>query len=249
MASPFAIYFYGVYEPGLDWLQGSSVISWTTQFSLPHLLEANKSNVIVVFETSGIILFFVGILGFALGAFQIYRGKLLENNLAITGVYRNIRHPQYLALIIASIGLLFVWPRFLVLFGTGTVIFIYLILVKTEKKICLAKFPDYADYMNTTGRFLPKGWVLLLSLTISGTAARFAGWITIYAAAMTIASFAAHGLRTYAIPNLYTDETENAVYLSTVTIRDEDLAKVAKITLNAPQAQPVRDAIAGGQYC
>ena len=110
MASPFAIYFYGVYEPGLDWLQGSSVISWTTQFSLPHLLEANKSNVIVVFETSGIILFFVGILGFALGAFQIYRGKLLENNLAITGVYRNIRHPQYLALIIASIGMLFVWP-------------------------------------------------------------------------------------------------------------------------------------------
>ena len=36
-------------------------------------------------------------------------------------------------------------------------IFICLILVKTEKKICLAKFPDYADYMNTTGRFLPNG--------------------------------------------------------------------------------------------
>jgi hypothetical protein len=26
------------------------------------------------------------------------------------------------------------------------------------------------------------------------------------------------------------------------------LVKVAKIALNAPQAQPVRDAIAGGQY-
>ena len=70
----------------------------------------------------------------------------------------------------------------------------------------------------------------------------------IYAAAMTIASFAAHRPRMDAIPNPYTDETENAVYLSTVTIRDEDLVKVAKIALNAPQAQPVRDAIAGGQY-
>ena len=70
----------------------------------------------------------------------------------------------------------------------------------------------------------------------------------IYSAAMTIASFAAHGLRTDTFANLYTDETEDAVYLSSVTIRDEDLVKVAKIALNAPQAQPVRDAIAGGQY-
>ena len=65
---------------------------------------------------------------------------------------------------------------------------------------------------------------------------------------MTIASFAAQGLRTDEIANLYTDETENAAYLSSVAIRDEDLAKVAKIYLKAPQAQPVRDAIAGGQY-
>ena len=73
MASPFAIYFYGVYGPGLDWLQGSSVTSWTIQFFLPHLVEASKSTVIAVFETSGMILFFAGILGFAVGAFQIYR--------------------------------------------------------------------------------------------------------------------------------------------------------------------------------
>ena len=97
--------------------------------------------------------------------------------------------------------------------------------------------------------FLRKGRVPSLSLTISGTAARFGIWIAIYAAAMTIATLAAHGLRTYAIANLYTYGTENGVYLSTVTMRDEDLAKVAKIALNAPQAQPVRDAIAGGQYC
>ncbi|MBT7224561.1 MAG: hypothetical protein HN863_17175 [Marinovum sp.] len=90
--------------------------------------------------------------------------------------------------------------------------------------------------------------MLSLSLTISGTAGRFAGWNTVYSAAMTIASFAAHGLRTDEIANLYTDETENAAYLSSVTIRDEDLVKVAKIALNALQAQPVRDAIAGGQY-
>lgn len=77
MASPFSIYFYGVYGPGLDWLEESSLTSWTTRFFFPHLLEANKPSVIVVFETSGMILFYTGSLGFALGAFQIYRENLL----------------------------------------------------------------------------------------------------------------------------------------------------------------------------
>ena len=112
MASPFSIYLYGVYGPGLDWLEESSLTSWTTRFFFPHLLEANKPSVIVVFETSGMILFYTGSLGFALGAFQIYREKLLENKRNITIVYRNIRHPLYRALIISSKGLLFVWPRF-----------------------------------------------------------------------------------------------------------------------------------------
>ena len=108
MASPFSIYFYGVYGPGLDWLEESSLTSWTTRFFFPQLLESNKPSVIVVFETSGMILFYTGSLGFALGAFQIYREKLIENNHYITIFYLNICHPLYRALIIASKGLLFV---------------------------------------------------------------------------------------------------------------------------------------------
>ena len=43
--------------------------TWTIQFFLPNLLEASKSNVIEVLETSDMNLIFAGILGFALGAF------------------------------------------------------------------------------------------------------------------------------------------------------------------------------------
>ena len=92
---------------------------------------------------------------------------------------------------------------------------------------------------------LPKGWVLLLSLNTSATLARFGVCVAIYAAAMTIATFAAQGLRIYAITNHNTYEAENAVYLSTVTIREKYLTKVEKIALNAPQAQPVHDALRG----
>ena len=80
VASPFSIYFYGVYGPGLDWLEESSLTSWTTRFFFPQLLESNKPSVIVVFETSGMILFYTGSLGFALGAFQIYRENCLKIN-------------------------------------------------------------------------------------------------------------------------------------------------------------------------
>ena len=80
MASPFSIYFYGVYGPGLDWLEESSLTSWTTRFFFPQLLESNKPSMIVVFETSGMILFDTGSLGFALGAFQIYRENCLKIN-------------------------------------------------------------------------------------------------------------------------------------------------------------------------
>ena len=245
MVSPFAIYFHGVLGLDLDWIQGSSVSTWTIQFFRPNLLETSKSNVIEVLETSDIILIFAGILDFALGAFEIYQGRLRKNEAPIQDNYRNIRHPQYLAPIIASIGMLFVWPQFLGLFETRKVIFVYIILVKTKEKICLAKLLDYADYVKITCMVLPKGWVPLLSLNTSGTPARFGVCVAIYAAAMTIATFAAQGLRTYAITNHKTYEAENAVYLSTVTIRDEYLTKVEKIALNAPQAQPVRDALRG----
>ncbi|MGY8790449.1 MAG: hypothetical protein ACKVKR_09265, partial [Pseudomonadales bacterium] len=82
--------------------------TWTIQFFRPNLLETSKSNVIEVLETSDIILIFAGILGFALGAFEIYQGRLRKNQAPIQDNYRNIRHPQYLASIIASIGMLFV---------------------------------------------------------------------------------------------------------------------------------------------
>ena len=43
MASPFAAYFYGVYGPGLDWLEGSETTSWLIRFFMPHLVEETTS--------------------------------------------------------------------------------------------------------------------------------------------------------------------------------------------------------------
>ena len=73
MVSPFAIYFHGVLGLDLDWIQGSSVSTWTIQFFRPNLLETSKSNVIEVLETSDIILIFAGILGLRLARLKFIR--------------------------------------------------------------------------------------------------------------------------------------------------------------------------------
>lgn len=247
MASPFAAYFYTVYGPGLDWLQGSQVTNWTIQFFLPHLVEASKSSFVGMFEIVGLVMFLGGLLAFAAGVVQIYRAKLLKQDAVVKGLYRYIRHPQYLALIIASIGMLFVWPRFLVLFGTISVIFIYIALAKAEEGICKAKYPGYDDYMKQTGMFLPKGWIPSLPFTLSSKPARFAGWIVTFVATLLLATLAAQMLRTYAIASFYALETENAVYLSTVEISDADLARIAEIASASAEAQPARDSIAAGE--
>lgn len=249
MASPFAAYFYTVYGPGLDFLQDYKITNWTIQFFLPHLVEASKSNIIGLFEITGIMLFFGGILAFAIGVGQIYSAKLRRKDAVVQGLYRHIRHPQYLALIIASVGMLFVWPRFLVLFCTVTVIFVYIALAKTEEVICARKYPGYADYMKNTGMLLPKGWVPNLPVTPSTTkVTRVLRWGLAFVATLVVFTTAALGLRSYAISNFYTLEADNQVYLSTVTLSDADMAKVSQIAFNSIQAAPARDAIAQGQH-
>ena len=38
MISPFALYFYSVYAPILNFLSSSPLTSWTTEFFLPHMV-------------------------------------------------------------------------------------------------------------------------------------------------------------------------------------------------------------------
>lgn len=133
MASPFAAYFYGVYGLGLDWLRGSPTTSWLIQFFMPHLVEETTSLAIDFHETVGSLMLLAGLAAFAAGAVQVYSAKLRGRGAVTGGLYRHIRHPQYLALIVASIGMLLLWPRYLVVVATVTVIFVYVALVEAQR--------------------------------------------------------------------------------------------------------------------
>ena len=246
MASPFAAYLYAVYGPGLDWLQTSWATSWAILFFLPHVVAETRSVLVNAHESIGFVLFGGGLAGFVIGVFQIYRAKLRRADAVMGGLYRYIRHPQYLALIVASIGMVLIWPRYLVLVATVTVIFIYIALAKVEERICLGQFPGYADYMRQTGMFLPARLTPGFSLPAgTRTVTRAAVWVFGYAAALGSALLVASLLRTHVLDSLYRVEVDNDVYLSVVKISDEDLAAAANLARSAFGAQ---EALADRQH-
>ena len=238
MASPFAAYFYAVYGPGLDWLQSSGTTGWLIQFFLPHVVEETTSLPVDVHEHLGSALMIAGLAGFAIGAIQVYVAKLRGRGAVTGGLYRHIRHPQYLALIVASIGMMLIWPRYLVVVATVTVIFIYIALARAEEGICLRRFPGYADYLERTGMFLPARFGHALALPArESRLARLGAWALAYGMALGLALFVAFGIRIHAIDALHVHEDRRGIYLSVIEISDKDLAAVAELARSAPEVE------------
>jgi hypothetical protein len=105
----------------------------------------------------GSVLFVLGMTTFFVCAFQVYTHKFLRKGTALKGLYSIIRHPQYVGLGIAGIGLSILWPRFLVLVLWLVMILLYYFLSKDEEKRMLKQYPDtYKPYMERTGMFLPQ---------------------------------------------------------------------------------------------
>ncbi len=156
MISPFAFFFYAAFNPFLLALNQSSLTRWLTAFFLPHMV-APPNEVLTVIRILGSIFFVVGMLIFFICAAQIYMGKLFKKGVATKGLYTIIRHPQYLGLGFAALGLAIMWPRLLTLTLFGIMLFLYYLLAKDEERRMTNRFGEsYVSYMNRTGMFFPR---------------------------------------------------------------------------------------------
>ena len=155
MISPFAAYFYSGYGPLLNTLYAFPATAWLTGFFLPHAV-VTKSEVLNFINGFGRTLFSLGVIAFLIGAFQIYTAKIRRKGVVTGILYRWIRHPQYLFLAIAGLGLLLFWPRFFILILYVSMLFIYYLLARHEEQRMLAQHGEsYRVYMEHTGMFLP----------------------------------------------------------------------------------------------
>lgn len=225
MVSPFAAYYYSIYATPLNALQESPHTAWLTMYLLPHFTYSDSllANGLILVSWPLIL---TGIMLFALGFCQIYWSKIKRKGAVEVGLYRYIRHPQYVALAVIGLGASLYWSRFIVVMTFVSMLCLYYHLARLEERICLHKFgQSYRDYLDRTGMFFPQSWEAWwrpLDWRIAETGwARGLVFASVYIAVLALTVGASHLLRGHVIDSLQTDvgETRVTVFLAPVSPR------------------------------
>ena len=97
----------------------------------------------------------IGILLVIYGWNQIYRAK--GQKLVTDGIYKYIRHPQYLGFIPVTLGMIVLWPVLTTVILWPLLFVLYLRLTKAEEKRLEKTYGEqYIKYKNSVPRFIPK---------------------------------------------------------------------------------------------
>lgn len=155
MISPAAAYFYSVYTPLFHGLEQFTATAWLPQFFLPHLARTDWA-AFRWLSIAGAVLTLLGLLAFLACAVQLYWGKFVRKSLVSGGLYGRVRHPQYLCLAVAGLGLLLLWPRFFILATYLLMLGLYYLLARHEEEVVRARYGAPAEaYMATVPMFNP----------------------------------------------------------------------------------------------
>lgn len=77
--------------------------------------------------------------------------------LAVAGVYRHVRHPQYVGFVLILLGFLVQWPTILTLAMFPVLVWMYAKLAKSEERQAIEEFGDaYRTYMAEVPAFFPR---------------------------------------------------------------------------------------------
>lgn len=238
MITPFTGYFYLVYAPVLGFLEARPATAWLTAFFLPHISESGDP-LLAVLAVLGPILLGLGLILFFVCAFQVYSAKLLRRGVVSGGLYARVRHPQYLGLAIAGLGLLLYWPRFLILVLYVAMLFVYYLLARDEERRMERKHGDsYRRYAESMPMFVPRSlggrWI---GRRIGDRP--LAGWGLAAAFGVTLlASLAvAAGARAYTRGQLTMFQEGNLVAVSLTGGTEATLRARLDLALEDPQVQ------------
>jgi protein-S-isoprenylcysteine O-methyltransferase Ste14 len=102
--------------------------------------------------------------GFIIGGFLMISAgwKVLyeaqrQRELATSGIYSYVRHPQYDGFVLVTFGFLLQWPTLLTLAMFPVLVFMYVRLARSEEREALREFGDaYRDYMVDVPGFVPR---------------------------------------------------------------------------------------------
>jgi protein-S-isoprenylcysteine O-methyltransferase Ste14 len=151
---PLTIYFLSGWlasrYPGLDPFGHDAGHLWYTILGLkgdPHLNPIHLASNLLVFA------------GFFLlaSAWKVLFAAQQRHNLATTGPYAYVRHPQYAAFMLIMFGFLLMWPTLLTLAMFPVLVWMYARLARSEETEALAGFGEaYERYKRATPAFFPR---------------------------------------------------------------------------------------------
>jgi protein-S-isoprenylcysteine O-methyltransferase Ste14 len=90
-------------------------------------------------------------------AWRVLHEAQRAHQLATSGPYAWVRHPQYVAFVLIMLGFLLQWPTLLTLVMFPLLVWMYARLARTEEREVAREFGEaYARYAATTPRFIPR---------------------------------------------------------------------------------------------
>jgi protein-S-isoprenylcysteine O-methyltransferase Ste14 len=90
-------------------------------------------------------------------AWQVLYAAQLRRELATTGPYAHVRHPQYVGFVLVMFGFLVQWPTLLTLAMFPVLVWMYVRLARSEEREAIAEFGDtYRRYAGQVPAFIPR---------------------------------------------------------------------------------------------
>lgn len=102
------------------------------------------------------IFIFSGLFIIAIGWRKIHKGA---GSLVTDGIYRYIRHPQYVGFALSILGFLVQWPTIITLVMAPILMYMYNRLAKREEAFMIESFKEqYLEYSQRTPAYFPRLW-------------------------------------------------------------------------------------------
>ncbi len=136
--------------PGVDFLSHDAGHLWHTLLGLKGNPHTDPLHMLSFAFIGG---------GFLLlsAAWKVLYHAQRRHQLATTGAYAQMRHPQYVAFVLIMFGFLLQWPTVLTLLMFPVLVWMYVRLAKHEEADALKEFGDeYVRYADRTPAFFPR---------------------------------------------------------------------------------------------
>ncbi|XOV90479.1 MAG: methyltransferase family protein [Pseudomonadota bacterium] len=238
MVSPFGLYYYSAYSIPLNALAANPSKGWLVQHILPHFAYHTSTLAHILIGISWPLML-IGLGIFLVGFAQIYWAKFTGKGAVAVGLYRYVRHPQYVALGIVGLGATLYWSRFLVVIAYITMLYLYGWLARFEETRCLQKFGEpYANYLRHTSRFFPG--IGTGSTPAAGSLTRSIVWVVAWVLTLAVSVSIGFLLKQHVIDAMARVEGSNSVLVALAPV--DNLSHYNSLLVSDPM---IREAMAG----